>query len=134
MNEPCPFCGWRDETIVNGSLYRLGTPCANCGAQAGTQAQELQRLRAHIQEAADNTLLERGMVHATEEAAAAHGRAMCGGEIMTSPAWKDAPDVAGLWMERSFGASRGVQINGASLKDYSDTGKRYYGPIPEDKK
>ena len=53
---------------------------------------------------------------------------------MSAPAWKDAPDVAGLWLNDSHFAYFLTEKMLPDFADYDGNTTRYYGPIPEDKK
>ena len=48
-------------------------------------------------------------------------------------AWKDRPDVPGLYFWKGTGGSKGIEIwDEKAIKECLHFG-RYYGPIPEDK-
>jgi len=50
-----------------------------------------------------------------------------------TPAWKDAPDVAGRWIVEAYGLQQLITISGAVIKQPPGP-RRYYGPIPEDER
>lgn len=53
-------------------------------------------------------------------------------ERSTQPAWHDAPNAPGLWMN-SISGRVNVVIE-ETLSAWQDTGARWFGPLPEDTK
>jgi len=100
---PCPFCGETPEMYYQMDDLDDWKVLCHCGAC--TCPDEIRR---------------------TEK------RAMEDWNTRTAPAWHDAPNAPGLWMN-SISGRVNVVIE-ATLHAWQDTGARWFGPLPEDTK